>query len=218
MHTLEADGIQLAFGERRILSGIYLKAETGSITGLLGRNGSGKSSLLQIIYGTLPAEKSIRFNQCSYPAAYTQPALLRYLPQFHFIPASLTLQRVFRDYGLDFDSFLYWFPELKAVYKTVVGNLSGGSRRLLELYTLIKADTQFVLLDEPFTHISPVQIERIRELLLTEKERKGFILTDHIYQHVLDISDSLYVLANGRTIAVQNQGGLEALGYVLSDE
>ncbi len=214
MHILEADGIQLDFGERKILSGIYLKAETGTITGLLGRNGSGKSSLMQAIYGTLPCEKSVRINQCSYPAAYSRPALLRYLPQFHFIPAALTLQKVFRDYALDFDSFEYWFPELAPAYKSPVGQLSGGGRRLVELYTLIKADTRFVLLDEPFTHISPVQVERIRELLLAEKTGKGFVITDHLYQQVLDISDRLYVLAHGRTKLVPDQAELEALGYI----
>ena len=58
-HTLEVDSIQLAFNNRRILSDIYLKCETGKITGLLGRNGQGKSCLMKIIYGTLSCEKSI---------------------------------------------------------------------------------------------------------------------------------------------------------------
>jgi len=47
IHTLEADGIQLEFNGRSILSDIYLKAETGKITGLLGRNGEGKSCLMK---------------------------------------------------------------------------------------------------------------------------------------------------------------------------
>ena len=51
IHTLEADGIQLDYNGRKILSDIYLKCETGKIIGLLGRNGCGKSSLMKIIYG-----------------------------------------------------------------------------------------------------------------------------------------------------------------------
>lgn len=52
-HTLEADSIQLAFGQRQILTDIYFKCETGKIIGLLGRNGQGKTCLLNIVYGTL---------------------------------------------------------------------------------------------------------------------------------------------------------------------
>ncbi|HZI00856.1 MAG TPA: ATP-binding cassette domain-containing protein, partial [Flavisolibacter sp.] len=69
-HTLEVDSIQLNFGEIKILSDIYIKCETGSITGLLGRNGQGKSCLMRVIHGSLPAEKSIRFDQVSNLHAY----------------------------------------------------------------------------------------------------------------------------------------------------
>ena len=62
IHKLEADGIQLAFDERNILTDIYIKCQTGKITGLLGRNGQGKSCLMEIIYGTRPADKSVRID------------------------------------------------------------------------------------------------------------------------------------------------------------
>ena len=62
-HKLEADSIHLNYGARVILSSVYMKLETGRITGLLGRNGSGKTSLIQLIYGSLKGNhQSIRFN------------------------------------------------------------------------------------------------------------------------------------------------------------
>ena len=62
-HTFEADSVQLEFGSKKILSDVYLKCETGQVTGILGRNGEGKSCLMNIIYGSLkPQNKSIRFN------------------------------------------------------------------------------------------------------------------------------------------------------------
>ena len=64
-HVLEADGIQLEFNGRKVLSDVYLKCETAKITGLLGRNGQGKSCLMNIIYGSLPSEKSVRFDHVS---------------------------------------------------------------------------------------------------------------------------------------------------------
>jgi len=80
IHTLEADSIQLEFDGRSILSDIYLKAETGKITGLLGRNGAGKSCLMKIIYGSLKSEKSIRIDGYAQHEALKQTGLLRYLP------------------------------------------------------------------------------------------------------------------------------------------
>jgi ABC-type multidrug transport system ATPase subunit len=65
-HILEVDGIQKKYGERVILSDVYLKCETSDIIGLLGRNGSGKSTLLKIIFGVLSApNKCIRIDSVS---------------------------------------------------------------------------------------------------------------------------------------------------------
>jgi ABC-type cobalamin/Fe3+-siderophores transport system ATPase subunit len=73
IHKLEAESIQLEFGSRQILSSIYLKCETGKITGLLGRNGAGKSCLMKImiivncltclIYGDVVLRKNLRWNK-----------------------------------------------------------------------------------------------------------------------------------------------------------
>ncbi len=75
-HRLEADSIQLEFDGRKILSSIYLKCETGKITGLLGRNGQGKSCLMKIIYGILKCEKSVRFDNVAQYEAFKRPDLL----------------------------------------------------------------------------------------------------------------------------------------------
>ncbi len=213
IHQLEADSIQLKFGERKILSDIYLKCETGKITGLLGRNGQGKSCLMKIIYGTLECEKSVRFDNHSQKEAFKRTDLLLYLPQFNFIPKSLSLKRVFQDFNVDFKPFVDMFPEFETKFKTSISNLSGGGQRLVELYVIVKSKSQFVMLDEPFTHLSPIQIEKVKELLLEEKTNKGLLITDHMYRQVLDICDNLYVLADGKTYLTNSVDDIEKLGY-----
>ncbi|HTQ66908.1 MAG TPA: ATP-binding cassette domain-containing protein [Puia sp.] len=105
-HLLEADGIQLNFNNRKILSDIYIRCQTGKISGLLGRNGQGKTCLMNIIYGNLQAyAKSVRFDNVSIRQAFKKPELLSFLPQFNFIPRSLTLKRVFADFNLDYSLF-----------------------------------------------------------------------------------------------------------------
>jgi ABC-type lipopolysaccharide export system ATPase subunit len=214
MHKLEADSIRLSFGERLILSDIYLKVETGKITGLLGRNGEGKSSLLKIIYGSLTAEKSIRIDNQSQPFAHQRPNLIKYLPQFNFIPKHLSLKRVFQDFEIDYPLFEKRFVAFKGNPTSTIGSLSGGEHRLVELYVILKSKSQFALLDEPFTHLSPIQIEQIKTLIQEEKANKGLIITDHLYQDVIGICDNLFVLSNGKTHIINHIEELEVLGYV----
>ena len=213
MHKLEADSIQLQFGDRIILSNIYLKCETGKITGLLGRNGQGKSCLMKIIYGTLNCDKSVRVDNMAQHEAFKRPDLLLYLPQFNFIPESLSLKRIFQDFALDFSSFAQRFPEFASTYKLCIGSLSGGGQRLVELYVIVKSKSRFAMLDEPFTHLSPIQIEKVKELLLEEKTNKGLLITDHMYRQVLDICDNLYVLSNGKAHLAKSHVDIETLGY-----
>ena len=216
-HQLESDSIQLAFNNRKILSDIYLNLETGKITGLLGRNGEGKTCLMQIIYGSLNCEKSIRIDNISQPKAFQYPELLMYLPQFNFIPKRLSVKRVFNDFELDYSLFEKKFPEFTSKYKSAINNLSGGEHRLVELYILLKSKSQFAMLDEPFTHLNPLQIEKVIELLKEEKPNKGILLTDHMFNHVTEICDTIYLLANGKTHFIKNMEEIEKLGYTKSE-
>jgi len=214
MHKLEADSITLHFGLKKILSNVYVTCQTGHITGLLGKNGSGKSCLLNVIYGTLQATgKSIRFNNTVVSSPYKNPRLLLYLPQFNFIPKGLTLKQIFSHYTINFAEFENHFPELGIKYNTGIKQLSGGYTRLVELYILLKSNTRFVILDEPFTHIMPLHIEKIKQILLQEKQNKGIIVTDHMYKHITDIADNIYVLSNGKTHLTNNLTDIEKLGY-----
>lgn len=213
-HKFEADSIQLEFGARRILSDIYVKCASGEITGILGRNGQGKTCLMKIIYGCLEAtSKSVRFDGVSVFHAFKRPDLLTYLPQFNFIPSQLSLKRIFSDFNLEYQDFINFFPEFKTKYKFSVGTLSGGQRRLIEVYVIIKSNAKFSMLDEPFSHLMPLQIEKLNDLLLIEKEKKGFVITDHMYRYVTDISDNLYVLVDGKTHLTKDLTDIERLGY-----
>lgn len=214
MHIMEADSIQAELNGRKLLSDIYIKSETGKITGLLGRNGEGKTYLLNIIYGVLTCEKSVRFDNISQNMAFTKPALIRYLPQFNFVPKNLSLKKIFNYYEIDFSNFENEFREFRIKYNATVGVLSGGEIRLVELYIILKSKSQFILLDEPFTHLMPIQTEKIKQLLLEEKMHKGIILTDHLYNDILDICNDIYVLAKGKTHLVKSLKEIETMGYL----
>jgi len=213
-HKLEADGIMLEFGNRKILTNIYLKCETQKIVGLLGRNGQGKTCLLNIIYGTLEAtSKSIRFDNVAIIKVFERPDLLKYLPQHNYIPKRLTIKRVFSDFNLNFADFENLFPEFKTKYNSSIKSLSGGQRRLIEVYIIIKSESQFAILDEPFSHLMPLHIETLKEILKIEKLNKGFIITDHMYNHIVDICDDLYIFVDGKANLTKSVDEIETYGY-----
>lgn len=212
-HLLEADSIILDFGNRRVLSDIYIKCESGKITSLLGRNGQGKSCLMKIIYGSLKCENSLRIDNFPIKEAYKRPELITFLPQSHFIPRHLSLKRIFRDYGLDHDSFLAFFPAFKNKAHFPIGKLSGGDLRLVEIYIVVKSNSLFSMLDEPFTHLSPINIEKVKAFLVEEKQNKGILITDHMYRHLTEISDMVYVLTDGKSYSARDQSDIERLGY-----
>jgi len=215
IHTLEADGIQLNFGARRILSDVYMKCETGKITGLLGRNGQGKTCLMNIILGSLKSSiSSIRFDGEFTLKVNTRPDLLLYLPQFNFIPKELTVKQVLKDFRLSAVDLNNRFPEFEGRHDLKVQQLSGGQWRTLELYIVVKTPSLFAMLDEPFTHLNPIQIENVKQFLLEEKANKGMLLTDHMYNDLLDVSDTVYLLKDGRTHPAKTLEELEELGYV----
>ena len=146
--------------------------------------------------------------------AGNRPDLLLYLPQFNFIPKSLKVKQVLDDFQLAYADFENRFPDFKEKHDSKVSHLSGGQWRTLEIYIIVKKPSLFAMLDEPFTHLNPIQIDKIKEFLLEEKANKGFLITDHMYTHLLDISDSVYLLKDGKTHLTKTIQDLDDLGYV----
>lgn len=215
-HILEADGILYDIGPRRILSDVYIKCETGKITALLGRNGQGKTCLLNTIYGLSGAQsKSIRIDKTFLKDPGSKPGLLTYLPQNSFLPGSLKIKEVFADFDVSISDFLNHFPEFESYATKRINNLSSGEIRLMETYLIIQSNSWFSMLDEPFLLLSPLNIEKLKQILKAASKTKGILITDHLYNDVLEIADFIYVLKNGKTFSVSSVEGIEEYGYLV---
>lgn len=217
--VLEADGIRIAFGERQVLGSIYLRMQTGQVVGLLGRNGSGKSVLLQTIFGARTvADASVRVNGRRVVSAFREPGLLNYLPQEPLLPPALTLARAANLLGVDVEQATARFPELRPQLGKRVEELSGGSARLVQALLLLHQPTAFSLFDEPFSGVMPVHVETLAEEMQRMKFRKGLLITDHRYAEVLPICDVVYLLHQGRLLHLTGdvRGQLHDYGYLTS--
>jgi ABC-type multidrug transport system ATPase subunit len=215
MNTLEFDSLYLEFGMQRILSSIYMKCTTGQIVGLLGRNGSGKSCLMQIVFGTRIVEsKSIRYNGTPLTGSYLTKKIIAYLPQSDLLPTFVTFKEALKLYDINEEKILTPFPEIADCLKRTSAEVSGGQRRLFEVLIILNANHPFCILDEPFSGLMPIHIEKLKELLILEKQRKGIVITDHLHRHIREIADELYVLTNGTAYKVKSEEQLLQLGYL----
>ena len=214
-NILEIDGVILNFGENRILSDVYFKCNTGEIVGVLGRNRTGKTTLLRIIFGELETpDKSIRINGEVIYEPYKTPGLISFLPQFNFMLKSVSLKKVFHKFNIDFNEFVHIFPGFTQFYNKRLTKMSGGERQIVEIYAILKTNSMFCLLDESFTHIMPIHVETIKSLIEMEKQKKGIILIDHQYQNVIEVCNNIYIIENGKTNLVTNDSDFKKFGYL----
>jgi ABC-type multidrug transport system ATPase subunit len=213
----EIDNVELHFRNKLILSGIYLKAEAGKVTGILGRNGCGKSCLMEIIFGNLkPKNKLTRIDNIPVLEPLYQTKQVKYLPQYSFLSNSFTLHKTFKTYQVEWIAFISMFPNFSNYKNFKPRLLSTGERRLVELYLVLKSPSKIILLDEPFSHLAPLHITKAKTLIQNEKKNKAIIITDHMYRHIIDCSDALYLLKNGCTQLVNRVEELEDYNYLNS--
>ncbi len=91
--------------------------------------------------------------------------------------------------------------------------LSGGEQRIIEIYAILVSNTKFYMLDEPFSQVMPKHIDTIKKIIFNEKEKKGILITDHMFEHLIDICNEIYVINDGTTILTKDIGDIEKLGY-----
>lgn len=212
---LKVDSVQLHFGERKILQNVYLDCKPNEVVGILGRNGSGKSSLLKIIFGSLkPYYKYISIND-----EYVEQGFLNskvaYLPQHNYLPANIIIGKLA---PMLIDPANWEDFSAHELYQNYHNkkprDLSGGELRKLETLMILYSKAQYILLDEPFTHISPIQAEEIKTLIIKLSAHKGFLITDHQYYNILEISHRIILINDGSTKQIESREELITYGYL----
>jgi lipopolysaccharide export system ATP-binding protein len=212
---LKVDSVQLDFDGRKILQNVYLDCKPGEVTGLLGRNGCGKSSLLKIIFGTLtPYYKYVSIDDEFIAKGYLGNKIA-YLPQHNYLPQNMVINRLAPMLvdPLAWDEFSS-YPLYQQYQHKKPRDLSGGELRKLETLMILYSKADYILLDEPFTHISPIQAEDIKAIIRKRSRYKGFVITDHQYYNILEISDKIILIDNGATKLIENREELVTYGYL----
>lgn len=213
-HKLIVDSVVVRFGQKTVLSGGYITSETGKVTGLLGRNGAGKSCMFRALMGGLRVENvMVSIDEMPVNRQVIGHSI-KYLPQSRLLPESLKLSRAFELYGVNYWGFVSRFPKYSRFHNSAIWELSGGEARLAELCLVLLSEAPFYILDEPFSQIDPVNIEAVQKLIREKAKNHGIIITDHNYDAISSVADNLFVIADGYTAPVHSREDLVRYGYL----
>jgi len=210
------DSVFKTYNDRTILSDIFIKCEIGDIIGVFGRNGSGKSTLFKIIYGITSAEnRFVKLNDNVLQKPYLEKNGISYLPQDNFIPWHFTVKKAV-SLSLEQHVFPLFYEDeiLKKHQNSRMDELSGGELKYFQTKLLLFNESKFCLLDEPYSGLSPIMIDVVNQLIVSQSIHKGILIADHNYRYLLDVANRIYFLKDGSGRFLQNKYELIRYGYL----
>ncbi len=210
---LRTEEVSKSYRKRRVVDNISVSVATGEVVGLLGPNGAGKTTTFYLIVGMVtPDGGRIFFDDreitdlAMYERAHTgisylpqEPSVFRRLSVEDNLLAILeTLPLRPADRRMRLEELIEQMG-LEAVRKNKGYALSGGERRRVEIARALAIEPKFLLLDEPFSGIDPIQVLELQRIISQLKERGiGILITDHNVRETLAVTDRAYIINQGR--------------------
>ncbi len=213
MITLRTAEISKAYGGRRVVDGVSVSVEQGEVVGLLGPNGAGKTTSFYMIVGLIsPDSGAVLLDDADLTA---QPMYQRarrgisYLPQEPSVFRKLTVEENLLAIletlplsGRERRERMNRLIEQLGLEKVRLSKgymLSGGERRRVEIARSLVIEPKFLLLDEPFSGIDPIQVLELQKII-SELKRSGIgiLVTDHNVRETLAVTDRAYIINNGK--------------------
>lgn len=212
---LRTDNLVKRYGKRTVANHVSINVNQGEIVGLLGPNGAGKTTTFYMTVGlilpnggkifldnheisSLPIYKRAKLG-IGYLAQ--EPSVFRKLSVEDNIRAVLEMTDTSTEYQKEkLESLISEFS-LEQVRKNLGDRLSGGERRRTEIARCLAINPKFVMLDEPFAGVDPINVEDIQKIVYRLKEKNiGILITDHNAPETLSITDRAYLLFEGRIL------------------
>ena len=197
------------YGKSQVLQGVSLQVNAGELVALLGRNGSGRSTLAKSVMGLVPAQGSILWHGCELLGQATfdiARAGLGYVPESRDVFADLTVaQNLLLGQKLGVQAcrwsladMLALFPQLQQRLHVKAGVLSGGEQQMLALSRTLLGDPELIIIDEPTEGLAPQLVAQVGSFLKTLKAKGvSVLLIEQKLTIALDVSDRCLVMGQG---------------------
>ncbi len=205
------EGVTAAYGRIEVLHGVDLEIPAGAVFALLGPNGGGKSTLLKVLNGRLPATAGTISMDGIEPARWTPEALARVgvvaLPEGRGVFPNLTVRDNLRMWTYRGDvnqseveeRAYVQFPRLKERRKQLAGTLSGGEQQMLAISRALAGETKVLLLDEMSMGLAPIIVGELYELVgQIAAGGVTVVLVEQFVSTALGIADGAAIMLHGR--------------------
>lgn len=213
--VLRTENLVKKYGQRTVVNHVSINVRQGEIVGLLGPNGAGKTTTFYMTVGLITPNEGQIFiddlNITKFPIYKRAQNGIGYLAQeasvFRKLSVEDNLKAVLQMTPLTpaeqrdkLDSLIDEF-NLGHVRKNLGERLSGGERRRTEIARCLAINPDFIMLDEPFAGVDPINVEEIQGVVYNLKKKNiGILITDHNAQETLRITDRAYLLFEGKIL------------------
>ena len=221
--VLEVDNVYKRIKGKSILNGVTLSVEQGRVLGIMGPNGQGKTTLLNVIQGFLKADKGdividgVAINTNSKES-------IAYLQDKNIFHKSMKIKEAITLYGNFFEDFNvekmnYYLEFMNLDRNSKIKDLSKGMSEKFNLSLVLSRKAKLYLLDEPISGVDPVSREKILDAILENlSEESSMIITTHYIGELERIFDDVAFLGDGRIIEYDEAENLRAKYNASIDE
>ena len=213
MQLLETSEISKSYKGRRVVNDVSLTVSRGEIVGLLGPNGAGKTTSFYMVVGLISPDSGKvmldGIDLTSMPMYQRARHGISYLPQEASVFRKLSVEdnlmailQTRRLTGRERRGKMNQLIDqmgLETVRRSKGYMLSGGERRRVEIARSLAIEPSFLLLDEPFSGIDPIQVIELQKIILDlKRDGLGILVTDHNVRETLSVTDRAYIISAGK--------------------
>jgi branched-chain amino acid transport system ATP-binding protein len=208
--VLTVKGLNVSYGEAKVLFDMDLSVGPKQIVACVGRNGAGKTTLLKSIAGFLkPRAGTIASDNVSLVGRKPYDIAkmgIKYVPQDKKVFSDLTVSEnlelgsyATKDYN--WDRVTDFFPKLKTLMDRKAGFLSGGERQMLMIARALLGNPKVLLIDEPTEGLAPSIVSHLKTVFGELRKNAALMIVEQNLPLVCAIADKVYAIKEGRIVA-----------------
>ncbi len=215
-NVVEIAHVKKGYGKtKRVFEDLNLQIPAGKIVGLLGPNGSGKTTMIKMLSGLLAPEAG-DITIAGLPVGHQSKGVVAYLPERTYFNEGLKVKEIvgiFRDFYQDFDEpkAYQMMNQLNIDPNIQLKKLSKGNKEKVQLIMVMSRHAKLYLLDEPIAGVDPAARDFILRTILKNYDANGTILiSTHLIQDVEAILDDVIMIREGQIVVHQDADSLRA--------
>ncbi len=202
---LQLNGLEKSYGSKLVLKNINFTIEAGKVVGLLGPNGSGKTTIIKAINGLLQLDKGMILVDEKSPSKETK-AIVSYLPDVSYLNDTMRIVDVlslFQDFYQDFDrdKAERLLSDLGLNDSDRLKHLSKGNKEKVQLVLVMSRKAKLYILDEPIGGVDPAARDYILKTIITNySEDASVLISTHLISEVESILDDVIFIKDGEVL------------------